>query len=1450
MLFKHIINTIFEDLSGIRARENVFHLTHYNRIQASPGFREAAEYVRGVLEEYGFDNAKILEFPADGKINQWDWESPIAWKGIDAELWLIEPHKELLCDYHEVPTCLISHSQSAVTVADLVDVGPGTDEWHYNQSFVQDSIVLTTGPARDVYPFLIKNGVQGMIRYPSDIRSFQYPDMVIADAFWPVNEDRDIIPFGFSISRRQAERLKGYLAEGKKVRVMAKVNADLGDGDLNIVEASLPADEEDAEEILMVAHLCNPKPSANDNASGSGLMLEIARVLRKLILEGKLAPNKRTIRFLWLTEYSGAIAWLHWNFHKIDNIFACINLNAVGESPERIGTPLRVSIPPYSTESFLEDLMSAIAELVAEDPRYCSMDGSRRKLKYELEAFSGTSDHTIFIDKYFDIPSIMLGHEDQFSGTNMDIIENVDSSELLRVGLIATTAAYSLVAPDNSLARQMLLFQKAGSHNRVNHFFKRALLNIYESQAADLDIHFYNEVGKASFLIKREEENLDSLTRYYDNDDFHDSIEEVIANFKAFSIKELKAMEKALRERGAEVEYQITRLKTLPQEYREAQALVPIQKVNAPFRGIFKKVIFQRLHKSTKDWLKNNSLAKKGNVYGEIHNLLNGTNSIFDIYIAVDLQFGNIKLSDVRTYIVLLQKVQLVDIKMLKKKKPKEEKPEVAAETIAVPEPEEQEEKTQETEVPPEAGEKRPEEVYDEAEVAALPSDVSAETSLVPVQPSLAQQPRDGGDSIPSEYLEAMIAEQTDHPVPQSETGAGTPGSIQEAPISGSVIADSRPDSTQASIAESLEEDMELLAILDKGMKAGEKAEVAAEEAQEPAAEETTEAVAEETQEVAAEETQEAVAEETQEAAAEETTEAVAEETQEAAAEETQEANQEEAQEATLEEAQEATQEEAQEAVAEETQEEAAEETTEAAQEEAQEEAAEETAETAQEEAQEAVAEEAQEATQEEAQETAQEETQEAVQEETQEAVAEDTQETAQEVAQETAAEETAEAAEEDTQETAQEVAQETAAEETAEAAEEEAQETAQEVAQETAAEETAEAAEKEAQEAVAEDTQETAQEVAQETAAEETAEAAEEEAQETAQEVAQETAAEETAEAAEKEAQEATQEEAQEATLEEAQEATQEEAQEATLEEAQEATQEEAQEATLEEAQEATQEEAQEATQEEAQEAVTEEAAEATQEEAQEAVTEEAAEATQEEAAEATQEEAAEATQEEAAEAAQEEATEAAAEEATEAAAEETTEAAAEEVQEEAPKNLIVIEKTDNMSEEELVEYAKMLEIAEQKEEEELRSVYFAEPATGETQGAMASQPFESLAAESKGAISADLAFDFGRDDEKAVVINGHAEQMDSDDLDLDSLELDLKNIVIRDAHDGGRTDRQNITELDDMNIYLDDFTAVNSATLSSLNTSAPMMGDDLDLDSSATDTKRQKTDGDSGNN
>ncbi|MDQ7824366.1 MAG: DUF4910 domain-containing protein [Candidatus Eremiobacteraeota bacterium] len=681
MLLQELVDILFEELSGIKAKEHVLHLSHYHRIQASPGFHEAALYIRQKLVDYGYLDAAMNEYPADGKINHWDWESPIAWKAVDAELWLTEPHKEILCDFKDIPLYLIAHSQSAVTVADLVDIGTGTEEWQFQDERVKDAIIMATGPAREIYPYMIKYEVQGLIRYPSDERAYNYSDMIIHDAFMPIDADRDQIPFGFCISKRRAEQLKGLLAQGKRVRVMAKVNAELSDGTLDIVEACLPGSEEEPEEVLFVSHLCNPKPSANDNASGCALLLEIARCLKKLTGERKLSENKRTIRFLWVPEYSGPIAWLHWNYYKVENIVACINLDSVGESPDRIGTPLRVCTPSFSTESFLEDLLGSVAEIVGKNSRYVSMEGSRRPLQYELQTISGPGDYTIFIDNYFNIPSVMLTHDDIFRGTNLDSTENVDATELLRAGLIAAASAYFLVSPDLAFARHLLLIKKAGSLNRINNFFKQAIERLYLAHPRDLDITFYNEVGKASYLIKREELNIDSILTYYDDKIFEKRVDEIIKSVKAFAIKELKAMEMTLRERGEEVHFELSRLNTLPKEYRDAQILIPEKIIQAPFKGIFKKTVYQRIHRATKEWLSSNSLCQKFNVYSEIHNLINGENSIFEIFMALDLQFGNILLNDVWTYVMLLQKMKLINVNMLKR----EEKTAVPTAAQALP---------------------------------------------------------------------------------------------------------------------------------------------------------------------------------------------------------------------------------------------------------------------------------------------------------------------------------------------------------------------------------------------------------------------------------------------------------------------------------------------------------------------------------------------------------------------------------------------------------------------------------------------------------------------------------------------------------------------------------------------------------------------------------------------
>jgi len=70
---------------------------------------------------------------------------------------------------------------------------------------------------------------------------------------------------------------------------------------------------------------------ANDNKSGSAAILEVARVLNKLIAEGRIPRPKRTIRFLWAPEFSGTIPWIKANREIIERTLCDINMDMVGE---------------------------------------------------------------------------------------------------------------------------------------------------------------------------------------------------------------------------------------------------------------------------------------------------------------------------------------------------------------------------------------------------------------------------------------------------------------------------------------------------------------------------------------------------------------------------------------------------------------------------------------------------------------------------------------------------------------------------------------------------------------------------------------------------------------------------------------------------------------------------------------------------------------------------------------------------------------------------------------------------------------------------------------------------------------------------------------------------------------------------------------------------------------
>jgi hypothetical protein len=310
------------------------------------------------LINIGLKNAEIEQFPADGETKYWTHTAPIGWEAKSAELWLVKPEQKLLGRYQETPTCLHVHSKATPPqgiTATLVDVGSGTKPANYKGKNVKDKFVLATGRAKLVHEEAIhKRKAAGVITDTltyeiANLRqSIDLPDATAYQVIWPTKKELSKVTFGFSITKRQGNHLRGLLKQRKKVELKAIVDARLFPSKLDVVTATIKGKTKPNQEIFLIAHLCHPKPSANDNASGSGLLLEIARTIQTLIQKGKIPQLRRTIRFLWVPETYGTIAYLHRHQNLTKCLIAGINLDMVGQDQEKCKSTLTIDRTPNS----------------------------------------------------------------------------------------------------------------------------------------------------------------------------------------------------------------------------------------------------------------------------------------------------------------------------------------------------------------------------------------------------------------------------------------------------------------------------------------------------------------------------------------------------------------------------------------------------------------------------------------------------------------------------------------------------------------------------------------------------------------------------------------------------------------------------------------------------------------------------------------------------------------------------------------------------------------------------------------------------------------------------------------------------------------------------------------------------------------------------------------------
>jgi hypothetical protein len=458
------------EASGERALETVRSLARFHRVQTSPGYDAACDWLSERLRELGL-SPEIETAPGDGRTRCLGHLMPQGWEASEARASLVDgTARTVLCDYAAEKLSLVLRSVPARGRFAIVDVGDGTQASDYAGRDVRGRVVLTRGAVQRVHDLaVVERGAAGLLSHgrrmlPPVRDRFDDPDALAYTSFW-WGED-EARGWGFVVSPRVGESLAARLLRGEALELEVEIAARAFDHPIPLLSASLPG--ECAGEVLVLAHLCHPQPSANDNASGAAAALETARVLARLRADGRFPGTGLGVRFLWVPEITGTCAWLAGDPGRKHRTVGAVNLDMVGQDQERCGSTFLLEHPPHFAASFAEELLLRIRSQAVDWVRSYSGPGHYAMTRLGEVPFSGGSDHYLLVDPATGIPCpMMIQWPDRYYHSSHDTPDKTSPGSLaLAVRCAATYAAFLASAGEHE-RRWLLGAVERGARRRV-----------------------------------------------------------------------------------------------------------------------------------------------------------------------------------------------------------------------------------------------------------------------------------------------------------------------------------------------------------------------------------------------------------------------------------------------------------------------------------------------------------------------------------------------------------------------------------------------------------------------------------------------------------------------------------------------------------------------------------------------------------------------------------------------------------------------------------------------------------------------------------------------------------------------------------------------------------------------------------------------------------------------
>ncbi len=436
-------------------RPRIEALARLHSLRATAAFDDAAGLVADWAREAGLSVA-VEDFPADGTTRYGPFLSEPGFRVLRADLALVEPEARRIADGVRTPLALAWFSGSADLTADLVDVGEGVDDSHYAGKDVRGKIVLASGSHRAVHQKAVYERNAAGVASAWHLFPDRYPDVLSSDGAGirppSVKMSSDGRPpgFVFSISPETARELRRHHQGGARVRLSAKVETETYPSHYRVVSAVLPGVSRPEEEVLLVNHLDSTSPGAVHNAAAALALIEAGGALK--VLE---AP-RRTIRFLWVPEHVGTMAYLLAHPDLPNRVVAAVNVDMPTARHSATGAVTYLYRTPDSMPSFADDVFGEILEWVrAANTAALGTDvfpypvvseqGTREAFHAAVAPFEGLSDHVEFLSA--GIPMGFFGAWPfELLGTTRDTVEVFDATQMKRMSLVLAAGAYRIAS--------------------------------------------------------------------------------------------------------------------------------------------------------------------------------------------------------------------------------------------------------------------------------------------------------------------------------------------------------------------------------------------------------------------------------------------------------------------------------------------------------------------------------------------------------------------------------------------------------------------------------------------------------------------------------------------------------------------------------------------------------------------------------------------------------------------------------------------------------------------------------------------------------------------------------------------------------------------------------------------------------------------------------------------